>query len=59
MEGDRAYGPLILLSGGESVEMPVLSLHCTWVLGGLQSPARTERPINFNRPGSTPLLFYF
>lgn len=58
MEGDRAYGSLILLSGGEGVEMLVLSLHCTWVPGDLWSPARTDLPINFNGPGSTPLLFY-
>lgn len=35
MEGDRAHGSLVLLSGGEGVEMPVLSLHCTWVPGDL------------------------
>lgn len=37
VEGDRAHGSLILLSGGEGVEMPELSTPCTWVLADLQS----------------------
>lgn len=37
MKGDRAHGSLILLSGGESVEMPELSTCCMLVLADLQS----------------------
>lgn len=37
MEVDRAHGSLILLSGGEGVEMPELSTPCTCKLADLQS----------------------
>lgn len=57
VEGDRAYGSLILLSGGEGVEMPVLSRHGTGVPGDLWCHARTELPRNLTDQDE--LLFYF